>query len=259
MKTLNQSDLYRAVRFLPFAVRDITKQYKLCVAGGYIRAQVLGETASDIDLFAANTEVAHEAYAALKEQWTQQGRKIREGKTDNALTLVGDNACVQFITRWTYPQAQDVIGSFDFTMCQGAVWWEGEPRNGVWVSQVADTFYEDIASRRLVYTSPQRNEDAGGSILRMRKFLGKDWHIDADNIARVLGRLLSNVKISQQMTDAPEAEREAWITKIVLGTLYEVDPNIKITGLDDMRGMEEAEREATRAEFIQQVAPEVAP
>ena len=38
-------------------------------------------------------------------------------------------------------------------------------------------FYPDLAARRLVYTSPLRNEDAGGSILRVLKFYQRGYRI----------------------------------------------------------------------------------
>ena len=42
---------------------------------------------------------------------------------------------------------------------------------GMFLAEHIDEFYPDLAARRLVYTAPVRDEEAGGSLLRVRKFI----------------------------------------------------------------------------------------
>src|SRR3546814_14358866 len=90
--------------------------------------------------------------------------------TDNAVTLLtSDRMTVQFITRWTFDNAADLVASFDFTVCQAAIW---RNRLGEWKSLISNSFYIDLAGRRLVYTPPEREEEAGGSPLRITTYVG---------------------------------------------------------------------------------------
>src|SRR3546814_4873776 len=73
---------------------------------------------------------------------------------------------VQFITRWTFDNAADLVASFDFTVCQAAIW---RNRLGEWKSLISNSFYIDLAGRRLVYTAPEPQEEPGGSMLRVIK------------------------------------------------------------------------------------------
>ena len=76
---------------------------------------------------------------------------------------------MQFIHRWKYDEPTKLLEELDFTVCQAAVWWA----NDSWQSLCSTSFYPDLAARRLVYTFPQREEESGGSMMRVRKFLGR--------------------------------------------------------------------------------------
>src|SRR3546814_3214275 len=86
---------------------------------------------------------------------------------------------IQFITRWTFPRAADLWASFDFTVCQAAVW---RTPDGHWCSTCIDRFYVDLAARRLVYTSPVRDEEASGSMLRVIKYVKRGYSIQVDSL-----------------------------------------------------------------------------
>jgi hypothetical protein len=237
MRSLNQLDLSWCVRRLPKDVRDLIKANpgKLSMAGGFIRAVIAREEISDIDLFSDTPEHAKEWANKFNEK---KGRRI--GETDNAYTVYGAGLPVQFIHRWTYAQPEAVISSFDFSICAAAIWWEGNQ----WVGRGIDTFYEDLAAKRLVYLSPKRDEAAGGSLLRVLKYYARGYRIPMPSFAAVLCRLLNAVEKSEEDRPDNHADDPTWkgATKeeIILGLLREVDPLLADTtaSADDHKHIE---------------------
>lgn len=209
---LNSYDLDLCVRRLPQRLKKLMEKHgdKIILAGGYIRAVILNEKIADIDLFAGDKETSKKLAMDL------MNSKKDLYETDNAITV--KNLCfpVQFIHRWVYSKPIDVTHSFDFTICQAAIWFVKE--EGKWTSQCCDTFYQDLSAKRLVYLSPIRNEDVGGSLLRVLKYYQRGYRIPLKSYANVLARLVSSIEIH---TDYTEED----IAKIIQGLLYEVDPN----------------------------------
>ena len=128
---------------------------------------------------------------------------------------------VQFIHRWTYETPADLLPSFDFTVARAAIWYEEKG----WATLCDDRFYPDLAGKRLVYCSPARNEDAGGSILRVLKFYQKGYRIPLDSLAAVVTRLIGGVRDIGAVFERGEAE----VARILTGLLHEVDPDIDPT------------------------------
>ena len=226
MKKLLAEDLYRVVRSLPEDIRASIKEHSLVLAGGYIRETVAGERPNDIDLLGPNEDKLKLASMSL---YTQRGSQARTLTTKNAITHVQHpRTTVQFITRWTFDCPEECVESFDFTVCQAAVFWvpATPTRKGHWDSLVSDRFYADLASKRLVYTQPLRNEDAGGSMLRMRKFLGRGYHIRAEEMAKVMARMMQGV------TDSSMATSEDGLSKVLASLLREVDPLHIVDGVE---------------------------
>lgn len=219
MMELTPQDLRLVVARIPEDVRALMKKHTLLLAGGFIRATVAREHAADIDLFGPS-EVA--LRAAAKELNDDRGGRAYE--TKNALTVaVPGRLPVQFITRWTFADAAAIIAWFDFTIARAAVWREGP----YWRSACADSFYADLAARRLVYAAPA-DPDAGGSVMRMRKFLGRGYQIPADSLAALLAALMGNVR---KTSIAADIDGDG-LTKVLTGLLREVDPLIAIDGID---------------------------
>jgi hypothetical protein len=218
MAELNQYDLKWCVQRLPRSLRDILKREEIAVAGGYIRSCITNDTVNDVDLFVPDAEYADEMAT-----WLGDGhRKI---KTTNAITVRGGKYPVQFITRWTYETPEDVLGSFDFTICQAAFWWDHYCQQ--WKSVCCDDYYADLAARRLVYTVPQREEEPGGSMLRVLKYYQKGFRITTDSYAKVIARLAHGVRFDENMVSYFSSElNEPQFAKIIRGLLREVDPNI---------------------------------
>lgn len=208
---LDRMDLAWAVRRLPAQVRQLLKKRgpNLFLAGGYLRAIVAGEKASDIDLFTSSSNYAHLLSAEL-------AGEDRIHETPNAFTVKTRPIPTQFIHRWTFSSPADAIASFDFTIAQAAIWFE----NGSWVSCCSQRFYPDLAAKRLIYTCPARVEEAGGSMLRVLKFYQRGYRIPLDSLGAVMARCARGVRQVESVIDEHE------LSKVITGLLREVDPNV---------------------------------
>src|SRR3546814_3611509 len=94
--------------------------------------------------------------------------------------------------------SSDVCSSDLFTVCQAAVW---RTPDGHWCSTCSDRFYVDLAARRLVYTSPVRDEEAGGSMLRVIKYVKRGYSIQVDSLGRVIDRIVSAVRSEEHTSE----------------------------------------------------------
>jgi len=231
MTQLERCDLQWCIRRLPKKVVEIIQKYpaRVCVAGGFIRACVAGEKVNDVDMFAADAELAKLVAFELCEN----GRQPHQ--SENAFTVVVGHTCVQLIHRWVFATPEDVIPSFDFTIASAAFWFDG-----VWKTLCHERFYQDLAGKRLVYTSPQRNEDAGGSCLRVLKFYQRGYRIPLDSFGAVLARLIMGVKLEEITRSEPHLQELQW-AKVLTGQLREVDPNVDPEHLSHLPSMAEAE------------------
>ena len=219
MSILSRGDLQLVVSRLPKDVVTLMKERGVVLGGGFIRATIAGEKPSDIDLFGSSA-VSLEA-AALSLNKERQGSRFFTSK--NAFTVLTDvRMPVQFIHRWVFDEPSKCVESFDFTVAKAIIWYTEEKK---WQSQCARTFYQDLAARRLVYCSPDRNEDAGGSLLRVRKFLSRGYNIQASALATVLARLCTAIE-----WDKVSSEED--IALALRGLLHEVDPLRVVDGLD---------------------------
>ena len=217
---LNRYDLQWILRRLPRTVVEAMKARPntLFLAGGFIRSVIAQEEVNDVDLFITSIEQASPVALEISQN---DPRKIH--KTDNAFT-VKDQLPVQIIFRWVFEDPQKCVESFDFTIAKAAVFWDGVEWQGI----CSDTFYEDLASKRLIYTSPVRNEDAGGSMLRLLKFYQRGYRIPLGSLGALMARMLSGVK---QVNFDKRAiiglkEWEAQMGQVLTGLLREVDPAI---------------------------------
>ena len=217
---LTKEDLRFVVTRLPRDVRDLAKEHGLFIGGGFIREMIAGNKPNDVDLFGPTKEVLGLAAELIAEK-----RGARIHKTDNAITvLTGSRMPIQFITRWLYSDPHKLLAEFDFTVCQAVIWFDKE--DGLWKSATAPTFYPDLAARRLVYTYPQREEDAGGSMLRVRKFLQRGYTIQAPSLGGVIARIARAVNWEKVGDD------EQHVGRVIAGLLREVDPLTIVDGLE---------------------------
>lgn len=215
MGKLSSSDLSLVVRRMPKDVR--TALYNnpgaLFVGGGFIRAVVANEEVNDIDFFGPSGALRHVA-----EKFEQERKDVRKLVTKNAITIVTPGrSTLQFITRWAFDEPDDVVASFDFTVCQAVVWFDGK----VYRSVVGDRFYEDLAAKRLSYTSPVREEEAGGSMLRVIKYVKRGYRIQMGDLGQVIGRIFSEYRPDGPIDFAQYA----------VSRMQEVDPLTVIDGI----------------------------
>jgi len=193
------------------------KKSPVFLGGGFLRSVISNEKPSDIDLFGPSKDMLERAATGLA-----LSRKARLHSTDNAFTvLTPGRTPVQFIHRWLYEQPEKLVDEFDFTIARAAVWWNQKAEH--WCSICDQDYYADLAARRLIYCCPKREEDAGGSLMRVRKFLSKGFWIGAHDLGLVVARLMSGVK------DTTETD---WLENVIIGLLREVDPLTVVDGVD---------------------------
>lgn len=218
MNTLTKEDVHFCLTRLPKDVLEILKSKPLLLAGGFIRETIAGSKVNDIDLFGYSKQDMRAIAMELA-----VNRKGRLHETDNAYTVISaPRMPIQFVTRWLVNKPEEYIANFDFTVCQAAIWWNG----GEWQSAASPYFYPDLAARRLTYTYPKREEAAGGSILRVRKFLQRGYDIQAGSLAGVMSRVFLAVDFDKTGRD------EERVAQVVHGLLREVDPSLVVDGFD---------------------------
>lgn len=212
---LHKYDLTKAVSLLPKKLVDAMKNEtmpKIFVGGGFLRAVVTGELINDIDIFVSSKQDAKLLSDHLRDDFETV-------ETDNAFTI-RTPIVMQVIHRWTFEVLKDVVNSFDFSICCAAICWDRFDKK--WQSYTHPEFYPDIAAKRITYLRPRRNEDAGGSIIRVLKYYQKGYRIPMQSLADVIARLMSGIDLSR-ISDGLKDEEA--ISTIVNGLLKEVDPN----------------------------------
>lgn len=219
-------DLNYVVNRLPKDVRALLKKGNIYLAGGFIRSCIANEQVNDIDLWGADPE-----QLKVTAQLFAGERKVRCMMTDNACTILTNGRTpVQFITRWTYDDPVKLAESFDYSIASAVIWYEpadGSRVYGQWKSWCHDTFYADLASKRLRYLFPARNEDAGGSMLRMTKFLARGYRIAPESLAGLIARMNQGINYDDFLERS-----ESHQTKVYAGLLREVDPLTIVDGCE---------------------------
>lgn len=220
---LSDYDLHFITRRLPKVVVDLMKLHgrRLIVAGGFLRSVIAGEHVNDIDLFIPSYDHALMVATGLKT--SDRNRILR---TDNAITVTGHKVPIQIIHRWTYERPGDVVASFDFTIASASVWYDEVKKE--WCSLCHPEFYADLAAKRIVYTAPVRNEEAGGSLLRVLKFYQRGYTMPLGSLGRIIGRLLGGVD-DEKLNNRKGMDRQEWeqqIGHVLTGLLRAVDPLI---------------------------------
>lgn len=238
-----QFALLRLPRTLTTLLKTAPWQDDVFVGGGYLRSIVAGEPVNDIDLFVTSPELAKRLANALvarvlfKKQWSECDKdqlkavEKRIYKTDNALTLLPFTPKLQIIHRWTFAAGPSVADSFDFTNCAAVFWWGLVCPDGsrgeapAWHSYCDPRFYPDIAAKRLIYRNPVREEEPGGSMLRVLKYYQKGYRIPLDCLADVITRLCGKLDMTKIMGSGGRIDQMQF-SKVICGLLREVDPNI---------------------------------
>jgi hypothetical protein len=219
MAELTPTDLRFVVTRIPKDVREMLMAQPFFCGGGFIRETIAGGKVSDADIFGPSKGALLDAAEAFAKE-----RRAKLHTTDNAITLLAKGRMpVQWITRWVFDDAQKCMESFDFTVCQAVIWFDNVHK--VWKSVCADAFYSDLAAKRLVYTFPVRDEEAGGSMMRARKFLMRGYNIQAMSLGGVIARVAQKVNRWDELDEKGRAQ-------VIGGLLQEVDPLLVVDGFD---------------------------
>jgi len=249
MDKLSWHDLSWCLRRAPQPVLKLMKDHpgQLIAAGRFIRDWISNAKVNDIDLFVTDKD-----RAKLFAQSLAGENKVHE--TDNAYTVrSGLKPTPQVIHRWTFTDAAALVDSFDFTVAKAAFWWEREDAvncltpdpaiaaRGRWRSACHPDFYADLAARRLVYVSPVREEEPGGSLLRILKFYQRGYRIPLDSLGAVLARLV--VKVDHDRVPRERGLEAGW-AQVLTGLLREVDPDIDPTHAAHLPSLTEDEPSA---------------
>jgi hypothetical protein len=225
MPSLQQTDLIYCLTRLPKDLRGVIIKHGLIIAGGYIRSMIAHEDVSDIDIFGPSVEVLYKAADDLVAERKTTNPDIRKVVTQNAITVFDSaHKPVQFITRWLYNHAIQVHRSFDFSICMAAIQYGVNTQ--CWQSVVHDRFYSDLAAKRLFYTNPDRNEDAGGSMLRVMKYVNRGYHIAPESLCMVINRLMKGID-NDTWHKASDYDR----VELIRLKLREVDPAVYLPGV----------------------------
>lgn len=227
MRQLATTDLNMVLRRLPSDVRKLMRQDRIFLAGGFIREVIAGHSVNDIDLFASSEEqLADLASGLYRVRIEHPGVRLHSTKFAHTVICSGKMP-VQFISKWLYTDPEKLLSELDFTICQAVVWYEGDE----YKSLCADDFYGDLAARRLVYTFPERAEAAGGSLMRVRKFLARGYNIQVHSLAGVVARLVGGVdegRLNGLLSEGKSREQARHI--VLKSLLHEVDPLLIIDG-----------------------------
>ncbi len=229
---MRQQDKARVVRAIPGVVRAAMRSYgsNVVLGGGFVRDVIMGVPPTDVDLFLAR-DVDAAGFASFLLSVSVEFREgAKRFDTENAITFRHWDARVlpypiQVITRWRYERGVlakadpggEVAAFFDFTMAQACVWIEEAHRSSDrFGSFCSPDFYPDCAGKRLTYTSPT-DDEAGGSLLRMRKFIARGWRISVDDMAGIYGVLAFRMfgEAVKSIEEAVESTR---------GLLRSIDP-----------------------------------
>lgn len=212
-------DVRWCVRLLGSEVAEAVQENALIVAGGFIRAAIAREEPNDIDVFPCGefqlSSLIDKICGHLHAGAEHRKSPIR---TNNAITFTCNRIPVQVVHRWRFDNPISCIESFDYTIARAAIWWDKGNVNASgsgWKSVCDARFYQDLAAKRLVYAMPTRDEEAGGSMLRLMKFYQRGYRAPLDTITDVAMRWLKGVKLP---LDDPEFRR------IATALLIAVDP-----------------------------------
>lgn len=227
-------DVHAVVSRLPKDLRTIAEKRgsSIFIGGGFVRAVIAGETPSDIDIFGPSEEVMEETARDLKVARVEANERAEIGKTRNALTVMcPPRLPVQFIKRWLYDKPEDLLPQFDFTVAMAAVWYDKDIKE--WKSLAHPRFYPDLANHRLTYSIPVRHEDAGGSLLRVLKFLGRGYRISPESFGKVIARLCMGVKWGHKnIIGANNELNHHVLARVLTALMRQVDPLNAVDGVE---------------------------
>jgi hypothetical protein len=201
---LNPIDLARVVAHLPKSLKVLLSERRgVFLCGGAIRSILSGEEPSDYDVFCDSTERAESCEAVLG----ASNYKTRRSKHSINMEKPGATT-IQIITAKHFASAEDAINSFDFTVCQAAVWSRRATSSRKWLSACSPHFYEDLATKRLRYMSPKNMIGTPASaLLHGLEYIRRGYSIQPDDLSIIIGQMMAHkANITADMSAIPEAD-----------------------------------------------------
>jgi|SRR6185436_5411230 len=175
---------------LPVPVRNALQTHsgKLVLAGGFIRATLANEPVNDIDLFISGDKETARMIAHNLSQNIDNGCVV---ETDNAFTVRGYPVVPQIVYRWKFSHPSELLDSFDFSICQVAIWWAADCSD--WIGSRGANFREDFNSKFLRYMRPIGN-NVGQSFVRLLKFARLGYTTNPETLAEMMAAMCQGMR-----------------------------------------------------------------
>ena len=159
---------------------DTFTDYECYLAGGAITSIFTNKDINDYDIFFKHKEdivrfLSTESFGV-------------NFKSDYAITISKDCKTIQLVYKHEYPTAQDVLNSFDFSVCMGCYDFTTEE------FVLGDTFLEDLASKTIHFNP--KTDSPIMSLIRAKKYMNKGYDIPVPEMFKL------GFTISQQNVDS---------------------------------------------------------
>lgn len=188
-----------AMRLLPPVVVDVLREHAglAVVAGGFLRAISMGNhPKSDVDIFFPGGSPSQRIETLVSCMRLLHARSSRIARangivvTDNAVTIDIGSHPVQLVRGFDLPNAQEILGAFDFTISKAALWIDANvARTPVGTCDV--TFLRDIGTRSIVYDCQRRVIAPILSAKRVEKFLRQGFTLRTEDLVTYIEACLA--------------------------------------------------------------------
>lgn len=150
-----------------------------CVlAGGAVLDLIEGRTPKDWDLFFTTESSVYKS--GYKDVYLGSYNLTETG---NAITLRGPNE-IQIIKRDPKTTIEDVINSFDFSVVQQGIYYDGTEFKYI----ASEACKKDLGTGYTAYMNPIRDQDDLAMLFRMNKLAYKGYKTTQEDIVRILER-----------------------------------------------------------------------
>lgn len=160
---------------------------KLYIAGGLPVCSLIGAPIGDINIFGTDRLLLMEAartYGLYSPCHMMEPTKY-------AVSVNGRIGRVQFELKEVYQSAWECIDSFDFSVCQAAIWFE----YGKWQTVCSAKFYSDLNARKLRFINQERDDESPVvSLWRAAKYTERGFTLSRSDKLALLDRCFQNYR-----------------------------------------------------------------
>jgi hypothetical protein len=167
--------------FLPEVIKKLMLNYRVCLAGGYIRDRLNGTQFGDYDLWIYGTSSlpADHRVSSLKDVIKLYYKVLAD--TDNAITFETPFGKLQLVKRIENDPAA-IIHKFDFVCCKFALYYDKKPRllkSGMAMKQALEKVLVPMQNM-------QNIENYGVTLKHMSKLHRKGYRIEEKHLYALL-------------------------------------------------------------------------